>query len=561
MIVGLLAGPLDGSAMAATVDTTRNNAWTSFANNSITSYASWSGADGTIGVKLPDGKVSFAFSDTLRGPVTPEGFHPPFQTAGVFNSMVIADSTSASAALQTVRVLDEGNNWNAKPLVPADPGYKYWAGDGGVYGGRLVRFYTRLTAGPSGCFIVGEPKSTYVAKFDLTDPNGRPELPTYNAGASYAISPTFAPQHISWGTAILDDGGYTYIYGSEDDCGQPDRRLHIARVPTGQFNQPWEQVADLPMPNGLGSEFSVSKVGSTYQLITLKGNDRVIVAYPSSTPASFGGTPTVLYNLPVYKSSDLLQYAARMQPALTTSSEVVLSYNTNTVRVSKDGCVDENVLDASIYRPRFVRLSRSALPSASSAARTTTAAPFPPTATAARRGLVWNTQGLAGRPAAQATAQAMAAASVPIPIGSVVWGPRDACGANASPSNLTATKDPAPALTTKVTWTYKGPTVDTSVARWTPNEGWSALPLMLLGASPLPAVPAIQSPPLSVLSGTPQRVQWTDTPYAQSGQTIKYQLCIKPANRGMTPDVNDTDGRWQEGEPSPDCQFVSLTIP
>jgi hypothetical protein len=93
MVVCMLVGPLSGSAAAATVDTTRNSTWTSFANNSNTSVAQWNGGDSTIGVALPDGRVSFAFSDTLRGPVTPEGFHPPFQTAMVFNSMVIASSS------------------------------------------------------------------------------------------------------------------------------------------------------------------------------------------------------------------------------------------------------------------------------------------------------------------------------------------------------------------------------------------------------------------------------------------------------------------------------------
>jgi hypothetical protein len=135
--------------------------------------------------------------------------------------------------------------------------------------------------------VYSKPTSTVVAKFNL--PSGG--LPTLQS--SYTVSQSNAASPIFWGTALLNDGGYTYIYGSEDQfnasCALTGRRLHIARVPTGQFDGTWEQVADLAMPNGVFSEFSVAKLGSTYLLVTQDYGNHV-VAYASSTPSSFSGT-------------------------------------------------------------------------------------------------------------------------------------------------------------------------------------------------------------------------------------------------------------------------------
>jgi hypothetical protein len=240
-----------------------------------------------------------------------------------------------------------------------------------------------------------------------------------------------------------------------------------------------------------------------------------------------------------------------MQPALTTSSEIVLSYNMNTSRVSQDGCLDEHVLDASIYRPRFVRVPRSALPTAASTASATAAPPAKPGTISQRPALAWNNKNIAARAGATAKSPttAAAAAAVPIPVGSVTWVDRNVpCGTNAGPSNFSAVPGvQTPSPTTQVSWDYKGPTVDTSVSRKRPGEDWSPLPVMLFGASPLPQVPANEGPPISLLSGSPQRVRWTDTPYASSGQTVSYKLCMKPA----TVFLDETR----------DCRITSVTLP
>jgi hypothetical protein len=562
MVVGMLVGPLSGSAAAATPDTTRNSTWTSFGNNSNTSVAQWNGGDSTIGVALPDGRISFAFSDTMRGPVTPEGFRPPFQDTMVHNSMVIASSKAANASLTTVTVPDEGNNWDAQSLVsgPLDNGAgKLWAGDGGMYSGQLVRFYAGVSLNKIRCYKYGESLSTVVAKFNV--PSGG--LPTLQHPAS-TVDKSNAPKDIYWGTALLNDGGYTYIYGSEDkfdndtNCALTGRRLHIARVPTGQFDGPWEQVANLAMPNGVFTEFSVAKLGSTYLLVTQDYGNHVI-AYASSTPSSFGGTPTQLYTIPNYKSV-LPGYAARMQPALTTSSAIEISYNMNTSRVSKDGCLDENKLDASIYRPRFVTVPRTALPTAASAASTAAAVTPAKPGTISQRppALTWNNTLAAG---AGATAKSLApterpatassaavAAAIPIPVGSITWVDGTApCGASASPSNFKAVPGLSlPSQETLVSWDYKGPTVDTTAYRKGPDGNWNPIPVMLYGASPLPTVPATAGPAIALLSGSPQRVRWTDLPLVSSG-TITYKLCMKPANVFL----NETR----------DCRTTSVTVP
>lgn len=516
----LLVGPMAGTSQAAgTPDTARNSAWNAYGNSGTAdTVARWNGGDGTIGNRLPDGRVAYTFSDTWRGPVTSQGIRPVFQNNMVNNSMVVASSTSASAALTTVpAAASNDNGWNSKSLVqgPLTEGaVKLWTGDGIIHNGKLVKLYMGFSAA-SGCDIFGRPVSTVAATFDLPS-GGLPRL-----ASTQAIS---SPKDVTWGTALINSGGYTYIYGAEDirdaNCNWGGRRLHIARVPTGQFGAAWQHVATRDMPAGLFTEFSVTKIGTTFHLIT-QGYGHEVLDYPATSPSGFGGTPTKIYDIPAHGSWS--RYAARMQPALTTSSEIVISYNVNTERESADACASEHYFNASIYRPRFVRIPRSAL--ATSAAASARIASRPP-ATVSQpahidRSRLHPTTGKA----AAGTQPGIAAAA--FPLDEISWvGPNQCRRDVGAPTNLTGQSyTDAQGLKSRVFWDFKGPTTWSIGWRKLPGDtDYGPLPLMLVGSSPNPSV--IEGPGPDVTRvGTPPRIRWTDSPMSPGGSTVQYKIC------------------------------------
>ncbi|HEX2312101.1 MAG TPA: hypothetical protein VHJ17_00070, partial [Thermomonospora sp.] len=522
-----LVGPLSGTSHAATPDTARNDAWNAYGNGGAgDAWARWNGGDGTIGTRLPDGRVAYTFSDTWRGPVNSQGIRPVFQNNMVNNSMVVASSTAASASLATVPAAPSNDDgWNSKSLVQGpliEGAVKLWTGDGIIHNGKLVKLYMGFSA-VSGCDVFGRPVSTVVATFDLPS-GGLPRLASTQALAT--------PKDITWGTALINSGGYTYIYGAQDlrgpDCSFHGRRLHIARVPTGQFGAAWEHVASRDMPAGLFTEFSVAKIGTAFHLIT-QDYDHNVLDYASTTPTGFGGTPTTLFTIPAH--GPWSRYAARMQPALTTSTEIVVSYNVNTDRESQDACASEHYFNASIYRPRFMRVPRSALATPSAAAVRTPAPPPPVTASQPVR---IDRARLSAAPArlragdARALAAAQPGVAAAFPLDEIVWvGPGRCTRQVGAPTNLTGhSHTDAQGLKARVYWDFKGPTVWSIAWRQRPGQpDYDPLPMMLVGSSPNPSVIDEGGPDVVRLPGTPPRIRWTDSPVSPGGSYVKYKVC------------------------------------
>ncbi|XVQ07246.1 hypothetical protein ACQP1W_32120 [Spirillospora sp. CA-255316] len=186
---------------------------------------------------------------------------------------------------------------------------------------------------------------------------------------------------VAWGLALLDHGGYTYIYGATTSNDAMARRLHIARVPTGRFTDSWQfytgrswspqqsEAAPIPIPVDYG--FSVVRTGTAFNLVTLDPGTANIVRHTASTPYSFStSSNSQLYSIPEAKPN-WLAYEVRVHPAISQSPEYVISYNVNAFEYDKTNCEPHIYRSPGIYRPRFIDVR---LPSSMSEAAATVAA-------------------------------------------------------------------------------------------------------------------------------------------------------------------------------------------
>ncbi|GAA4721703.1 DUF5005 domain-containing protein [Phytohabitans rumicis] len=338
----------------------------------------WTGGDSTASVLLPDGRVVWLFSDTFLGTVNADGSRPA-NTPMVNNTIVVQEDTSLVATLH-------GGTATAPTalVVPQQAGEFFWVANGLVDNGQLKVLYNRYRLGPGGSldFV---PTGTSLATFTL------PAL-TLDSVVDLPLGSA-----IVWGSALLTEGGHTYVYGASS--GLANLKFgHVARVPVGNLGGTWEfwngsawspeESAASRLLSGVGTNFAVQKVGSEYVLITQENNlvlDRQFVAYTAASPVGPFAGPTVLFSAPeAVPGNDVVVYHARLHQELARSGKLLLSYDVNTLDNA------DNYADARLYRPRFREID---WPPTQPNPSTLPAAPTGLTATSSTTGTVnlsWN---------------------------------------------------------------------------------------------------------------------------------------------------------------------------
>ncbi len=226
---------------------------------------------------------------------------------------------------------------------------QYWVGSATVEGNRLRVLYNLLQPQGDQALDV-EPVGTALATFSL------PDLTLVDLHTLPLSTGT------AWGSSILTDGDYTYVYGSEHNGSGP-KYAHVARVPRNRISGPWQfwtghawssrEADSARLLTGVGTAYSVVRVDGAYLLVTVDTNltfNQTIVAYPGSSPTGPFGPPTVLLEAPEAGAGGrpIIAYDATVHPELTGPATFVLSYNVNSLNPADD------LADVSIYRPRFV---------------------------------------------------------------------------------------------------------------------------------------------------------------------------------------------------------------
>jgi len=323
----------------------------------------WTGGDGTYSTVLPDGRVLWGWSDSYIGTVDPttrlrQSYYPT-----AHNSLTIQDTSKNT--LTTVGYPPNTSSY----FVPQITAYEYWMGDGiigqpspGVYKVKIM-----LLEFAPGIHFAGNAVATLSwpsLSIDSIVPVPLPDLT------------------IQWGTKIIHDGSYYYIYGIKQQSGTSTKLPYLARISNiNDLANPskWQywnasrsrwvntqaSATSLSGVPAITPEYTVNKMNASSGVFYLMtGMDpqnppyplwEYVTTYYSCTPQGPWSLRTVVYTTPETGAvgcsvGTLFTYDPRAHVEFTNSSGVLISYNVNA----------NNPLDlicANDYKPRFIRVS------------------------------------------------------------------------------------------------------------------------------------------------------------------------------------------------------------
>ncbi|WP_157683555.1 DUF4185 domain-containing protein [Microlunatus soli] len=309
----------------------------------------WTGADSAYSVPLPDGRIAWLYSDTFLGTVNADHSRPtdsPF----IHNSIIIDDHGELTT--YTGGTPDAPRSLVAPEGSGDETGSWYWFGDGTVEGDQLRVLVLEFEKTGDGVFDFAF-VATAVASFRLPD---------------LAVTVRSLPDSpISWASAVLECGRYSYVYGVEDL--QSTKYAHLARVPRGRLTEsPWQYydgagwsadpTASARILTGVSNEFSVQRLGGVdgggFGLVTGDARESLspdILLYRSSTPTGPFTDPVRLYSTPE-TSGNIFTYNAKSHPELAGDGELLVTYNVNSFDTADVYAEVDN------YRPRYLRVLR-----------------------------------------------------------------------------------------------------------------------------------------------------------------------------------------------------------
>jgi hypothetical protein len=295
----------------------------------------WTGGDATYSIPLPDGRVLWLFGDSFMGTVKPDRSRAgsPFQR----NAFVVQQGNDLTTLTGGATAY----------LEPSEAGWWYWPGHGIAHGDTLqVVMFGFKSTGSGGAWDFAY-ASVDVATF---------LLPSFSL---LSLERKVTDPATNYGACLLEDGGYTYMYGSEKVGFS--KFLHVARVKGHDLNGAWEYFTGTAWttdPNGsarvfanVSDQFSVFKDGEQFFLLTqhhIFGGE--IYLYDSDNPAIGFSHKKTLYCTPQSHEGNLFTYNAFAHPEFSGNGELLVSYNVNS------SVFADLFRNADNYRPFFVRV-------------------------------------------------------------------------------------------------------------------------------------------------------------------------------------------------------------
>ncbi len=304
----------------------------------------WTGGDGTVSILLPDGRTAWLFGDTLLGTVSVDETRS-VDTPFIRNSLLVQNGTRIETRMRFAG--GEPTSF----FVPSSADQWFWPGHGTVDGDQLKIFLHR--------FEQTEPK-LWAWRWVGTD-LASVSLPSLELTG---IEPAPSENGILYGVSLLEEDAYIYIYGTADR--NHPKEAHLARAPTGGIQCPWayysgaswsdQPTASQSILTGVSTQYSVIHAGHHFYLFTMDGRNvfsNIIVVYRAAQPQGPWQGPLTIYQAPE-TNSQVAAYNPFTHPQFSVENSLLLSYNLNHIS-------DPNALyqDASIYRPRFIRVDLS----------------------------------------------------------------------------------------------------------------------------------------------------------------------------------------------------------
>jgi len=308
----------------------------------------FTGGDGTYSVLLPDGRTAWIFGDTFIGGVNEDNTRRSQDPMYIRNSVVLQDGDS----VRTLYQIRDGRN--ASFAIPSFPGKQIpeterwlWPGDGFIENDLLKIFYSEFTQQDTGMWGFRW-EGTWIGSYSL------PDLEELELEKLYGRDHT--PIH--FGHAVHVDEHYTYVYGAGEE-----KYPYAARFLKGDVSRAWEFYDGSDWSNDIrqarpmedinvSEQFSVFRLKDIYILLTQSGAlGTDIFSYTSTTPYGPWSNAHLLYTTPLPDSAhNLFTYNALAHPQFIRNQKLLVSYNTNSTELA------DHFRDASIYRPRFIRV-------------------------------------------------------------------------------------------------------------------------------------------------------------------------------------------------------------
>ena len=295
----------------------------------------WTGGGNVFSVLLPDGRTAWFSGTTYLGMVNADRSRPD-DTPVIDNSLLIQDGSTLTTL--------HGGTADAPQafLVPSEPTERYAPKASRVEGDRLYVFLDVFVA-------LFQVERNDVAVFSLPDLS-LIEIATVNDRPV-----------VSYGTALLEQDGFVYIYGFENG-DEGGGFMHVARAVAGDLLGPWEffdgmgWTADPAMSarifSGVAAQYSVIEDSGTIFLVQQEvfGFSERTLMFRGDSPVGPWQARTTVFCAPE-RSGDIITTNALAHPQFTADGNLLVSY-----LVSSFGTTTPVFANADNFRPVFVRV-------------------------------------------------------------------------------------------------------------------------------------------------------------------------------------------------------------
>jgi hypothetical protein len=344
----------DAAALADDCQPTANP--TATVDTSLTSLMSneagpgWIGGDATYSTELPSGNEAFVFSDTLIGTALPSG-------SASLNGLI--HSSELVGTLSDLNTDLVGTASAPQTLIPdtTDPGDTWQVAATYVEKGMQLVFVNE--------FSPGNPFDQYTGR------SGIAVMPIPVDGMPTLSSVTLVPTDpdTQWGNAVMQSGGYNYIYGNYGDVPIGEfLAMKVARVPLNQTldTGSWQYWNGSTWVSGEANAVPIStdnqltgvipqQDGVGYVAVSTAPNvyaNSVQLSYACS-PEGPWTVPAPVYTVPqIDEYQDEIAYIPTFHPELSSGGSLIVSYNIDTTNGWAD--VEQNVHQ---YQPQFLQLN------------------------------------------------------------------------------------------------------------------------------------------------------------------------------------------------------------
>jgi hypothetical protein len=313
----------------------------------------WIGGDATYSTALPNGKEAFVFSDTLVGTAQASGTAKV--TAFLHNSELVGTMPSLTGNFG-------GTAAAPQSLLPdtTDPGDQWQVAATYVEGGDQLVFVDEFApvngsdydsfTGHSGIAVLSIPADG---------------IPTFSS-----VVPVPTDANTQWGKAVMQSGGYNYIYGSDLNTSlNAFYGMKVARVPQGESldTNDWTYWNGAQWVSGEANaepEVTITVLtgvapqpgGNGYMAVSIPGwaggDTSVDLSYACSAAGPWS-SPAPLYTIPqVTQYPNEIAYIPTFHPELSGLDGLVISYNINNT-----GNLTALEQDVHEYQPQFIQLN------------------------------------------------------------------------------------------------------------------------------------------------------------------------------------------------------------